>query len=62
MAELRRHFKPELLNRMDDIIIFHSLTGESFRLIARKMLDDLKKRLREQEITCRMMMTYLTGL
>ena len=25
MAELRRHFKPELLNRMDDIIIFQSL-------------------------------------
>ena len=51
MAELRRHFKPELLNRMDDIIIFHSLTGESFRLIARKMLDDLKKRLLDQEVT-----------
>ena len=27
MAELKSHFKPELLNRMDDIIIFHSLTG-----------------------------------
>ncbi|WP_318616055.1 ATP-dependent Clp protease ATP-binding subunit [Sporosarcina sp. YIM B06819] len=54
MAELRRHFKPELLNRMDDIIIFHSLTGNSFRLIARKMLGDLVKRLSEQEID----MTY----
>ncbi|MDN4606855.1 AAA family ATPase [Sporosarcina sp. F6_3S_P_2] len=50
MAELRRHFKPELLNRMDDIIIFHSLSGDSFRLIAKKMLDDLVKRLNEQEI------------
>ena len=45
MAELRNHFKPELLNRMDDIIIFHSLTGNSFKLIARKMLDDLVIRL-----------------
>ncbi|HJF31988.1 MAG TPA: AAA family ATPase [Sporosarcina psychrophila] len=51
MAELKNHFKPELLNRMDDIIIFHSLTGESFRLIARKMIEDLIKRLSQQEIT-----------
>ncbi len=50
MTELRRHFKPELLNRMDDIIIFHSLKADSFRLIARKMLEDLVKRLNGQEI------------
>lgn len=50
MAELRRHFKPELLNRMDDIIIFHSLKTDSFRLIARKMIEDLVKRLGGQEI------------
>lgn len=51
MAELKNHFKPELLNRMDDIIIFHSLTGDSFRKIARKMIEDLVKRLRGQEIS-----------
>ncbi|MDW0112663.1 AAA family ATPase [Sporosarcina saromensis] len=50
MAELRRHFKPELLNRMDDIIIFHSLSGDTFRLIAGKMLDDLAKRLDSQDV------------
>jgi len=50
MAELKNHFKPELLNRMDDIIIFHSLTGNSFRKIAQKMIEDLVKRLRGQEI------------
>lgn len=50
MAELKNHFKPELLNRMDDIIIFHSLTGDSFRKIARKMIEDLVKRLLGQEI------------
>ena len=50
MAELRNHFKPELLNRMDDIIIFHSLTGNAFKRIARKMLDDLVVRLDEQEV------------
>lgn len=50
LAELKNHFKPELLNRMDDIIIFHSLTGKSFRKIARKMIEDLVKRLSGQEI------------
>ncbi len=50
MAELRQHFKPELLNRMDDIIIFQSLKADSFRLIARNMLGNLVKRLKGQEI------------
>lgn len=50
MAELKNHFKPELLNRMDDIIIFHSLTGDSFKLIAKKMLEDLVVRVAEQEV------------
>nr|WP_081464502.1 AAA family ATPase [Sporosarcina newyorkensis] len=51
MAELRRHFKPELLNRMDDIIIFHSLTADSFKSITRKMLGDLVERLAIQDAT-----------
>ncbi len=50
MAELRNHFKPELLNRMDDIIIFHSLSGNAFVEIARKMLEDLVRRLDGQDI------------
>ncbi|WP_082194230.1 ATP-dependent Clp protease ATP-binding subunit [Bhargavaea cecembensis] len=58
MAELKRHFKPELLNRMDDIVIFHSLKDEDFRRIARKMLDDLAVRVAEQGIT----LTYGDGL
>lgn len=50
MAELKAHFKPELLNRMDDIVIFHSLTDGAFQLIARKMLEDLGVRLAGQEV------------
>lgn len=50
MAALRQHFKPELLNRMDDIIIFHSLKGNDFVRIAEKMMNDLRKRLAGQEI------------
>ncbi|SIT68911.1 ATP-dependent Clp protease ATP-binding subunit ClpB [Edaphobacillus lindanitolerans] len=58
MAELKRHFKPELLNRMDDIVIFHSLKNEDFRRIARKMLDDLADRVATQGIV----LTYGDGL
>ncbi|PID16312.1 ATP-dependent chaperone ClpB [Sporosarcina sp. P34] len=50
MAALRGHFKPELLNRMDDIIIFHSLTTDSFKAITNKMLGDLVSRLEEQDL------------
>nr|WP_081657801.1 AAA family ATPase [Sporosarcina ureae] len=50
MAALRSHFKPELLNRMDDIIIFHSLTTDSFKAITNKMLGDLVERLEEQDL------------
>lgn len=50
MAELKRHFKPELLNRLDDIVMFHSLSGEHFVEIADKYLNSLRKRLASQEI------------
>lgn len=51
MMELRQHFKPELLNRLDDTIIFHSLSGDTFKRIAEKMLNELADRLKEQEFT-----------
>lgn len=50
MAELRQYFRPELLNRMDDIVMFHALSGKTFNLIAKKMLHDLEVRLLEQQI------------
>ncbi|MFD0943877.1 ATP-dependent Clp protease ATP-binding subunit [Savagea faecisuis] len=50
MAELRQYFRPELLNRMDDIVMFHALSGNTFNLIAKKMLHDLEVRLLEQQI------------
>ncbi len=51
MMELRRHFKPELLNRIDDIVIFHALDNSHFYYIARKMINELAQRLQQQEIT-----------
>ncbi|MGE7917548.1 ATP-dependent Clp protease ATP-binding subunit [Viridibacillus sp. NPDC093762] len=50
MASLREHFKPELLNRLDDIIMFHSLTNEHFYRITWKYMQLLQKRVAEQEI------------
>lgn len=51
MAALRQHFKPELLNRMDEIIMFHALSDEHFHAIAWKYVKQLQQRIAEQEIT-----------
>jgi ATP-dependent Clp protease ATP-binding subunit ClpA len=50
LAEVREAFRPEFLNRLDDVVVFHPLTREHIRGIARLMLDDLEKRLRAQQI------------
>lgn len=49
--ELRREFKPEFLNRIDDIIIFKSLVKEDIQEIVDIMLGQLKERLEEKDIT-----------
>lgn len=49
-AALRQHFKPELLNRLDDIIMFHALSNEHFHKIAWKYVKQLQERVAEQEI------------
>ncbi|MEK9197540.1 AAA family ATPase [Lysinibacillus halotolerans] len=50
MNELRLHFKPELLNRIDDIILFHALSSKHFSDITWKYIEQLCKRIAEQEI------------
>lgn len=50
MQALRMHFKPELLNRMDDIVLFHSLSTDHFHAIAAKYVQQLIDRVAEQEI------------
>ncbi|GAA6395464.1 ATP-dependent protease ATP-binding subunit ClpC [Solibaculum mannosilyticum] len=54
MAELKRVFRPEFLNRVDDIIVFHQLTKEDIQNITRRMLDTLVKRVADMDIQ----MTY----
>ncbi|OPL13788.1 MAG: ATP-dependent chaperone ClpB [delta proteobacterium ML8_D] len=48
MNSLRSHFKPEFLNRIDDIIIFHSLSKEHLESIVDIQLNYLKNRLKER--------------
>ncbi|BAL01755.1 ATP-dependent Clp protease ATP-binding subunit ClpC [Oscillibacter valericigenes Sjm18-20] len=45
MDELRRTFRPEFLNRIDDIIVFHRLTQDDITEIARRMLKATEKRM-----------------
>ena len=51
MAELRQTFRPEFLNRIDEIIVFHQLSEENIRSIARRMLDTIGSRMAAQGIT-----------
>ena len=47
LGELKSTFRPEFLNRVDDIIVFHKLTDQDIRKIAGRMLKTLQKRLGE---------------
>ncbi len=51
MGELKKTFRPEFLNRVDDIIVFRQLTKEDIHEIARRMLTSLDKRLKDMDIT-----------
>ncbi|MCD5408988.1 ATP-dependent Clp protease ATP-binding subunit [Candidatus Bipolaricaulota bacterium] len=48
MGEVRKLFSPEFLNRLDDIIVFHSLTKEQVGQIAELLLGRLRGRLKEE--------------
>jgi ATP-dependent Clp protease ATP-binding subunit ClpC len=49
--ELKHTFRPEFLNRIDEVIIFHRLPEESLLKVVDKMLGDLRKRLAERGLT-----------
>ena len=51
MADLKRTFRPEFLNRIDEIIVFRQLTEDNIRQIARRMLDVTGARMAQQGIT-----------
>ncbi|MGE5763993.1 MAG: ATP-dependent chaperone ClpB [Mycobacterium leprae] len=51
MAALRSHFRPEFLNRVDDIVLFKPLTQREIERIVDLMFDDLRTRLVERRMT-----------
>ena len=50
MDEVKRIFRPEFLNRVDEIIVFHALEQDEIDRIAALMLSNVQKRLRERDI------------
>jgi ATP-dependent Clp protease ATP-binding subunit ClpB len=51
LAELRQHFRPEFLNRLDEIVVFHQLTREQLRSIVEIQLRRFERRLHERGLT-----------
>ena len=51
MQSLRKHFRPEFLNRIDDLIIFHSLKRQQMRQIIKIQLKRIEKLLADQKIS-----------
>lgn len=51
MEEMKKSFRPEFLNRIDEIIVFHALEKKHLQEIVSLMSDTLTKRLKEQDIT-----------
>ncbi len=50
LAELKKSFRPEFLNRIDGVVVFHALTKEHIRKIVDLMLTSVTKQLAEKEI------------
>src|SRR3954469_22336098 len=50
MAELRAHFRPEFLNRVDDIVLFKPLTLEEIELIVDLQVDSVRRRLADRRL------------
>ena len=50
MDEVKRHFKPEFINRIDEIIVFNALGDDAFIKIAHKFIDQLAHRLLKRDI------------
>ena len=50
MGELKKQFRPEFINRIDEIIVFHKLNDEDVKQIIDIMLKQVEKRMKEQDI------------
>ena len=50
MEEVKKFFKPEFVNRIDEIIVFNALTKDTMKQIAQKFLNQLRDRLAEKDV------------
>lgn len=50
MAEVKRYFKPEFVNRIDEIIVFNALNEEMLAKIAHKFMNELSERLAHRDM------------
>jgi ATP-dependent Clp protease ATP-binding subunit ClpC len=51
MIEVKKTFRPEFLNRLDEIIVFHELSEEQLRQVVDLLAKDLQKRLAERKLS-----------
>lgn len=51
LDEVKHHFRPEFINRVDEMLVFHALTAEDLKKIVTILLGSLQKRLGERHIT-----------
>ena len=51
IKEVEHHFRPEFLNRLDDVIVFRSLTREDLRTVVKIEMHGVEKRLKDRQIT-----------
>ncbi|MGY3704571.1 ATP-dependent Clp protease ATP-binding subunit ClpC [Vagococcus martis] len=54
LEELKKSFRPEFLNRVDEVVVFHSLNKEQLHDIVKIMSKDVVERLKEQDITLKL--------
>ena len=50
MSEVQHYFRPEFINRIDEIIVFHSLSKENITLILDKLIQQMEDRLRDKNL------------
>lgn len=62
LNELKKYFKPELINRIDNIVIFNKLSAPVLKEIAKKMLADLNKNLKQSGVELKFTQSTLNYL
>ncbi|VAW86949.1 ClpB protein [hydrothermal vent metagenome] len=62
MTEVSQHFRPEFINRVDDVVVFHPLAKEQIKTIADIQIDYLRQRLAERDISLQLSDAALSNL